>query len=67
MKSTPKILKPGVLVRVYEDPYSRLKYEDTAKLIARLNVQDDGYERWTVRFDDHDKYPRLVHPSDITE
>ena len=45
-----KELKPGMQVKVYEDPKSCLRFEGEAELIKPLRIKDDPHmEYWQVR------------------
>jgi hypothetical protein len=44
-------MKPGWVVTIYEDPYSRKKVEGEARLIRRAWRDPDGAsEMWAVQF-----------------
>jgi hypothetical protein len=62
-------LKKGAIVKVYEDPLTRKKFEGYAKLLGHWNTLDrDGLEYWECVFegDYEPEVGRLVHPEDDT-
>lgn len=45
------MLKRGTQVYVYEDPFTRLRLEGTAKVVRRIHELADGAARYEVQFD----------------
>lgn len=62
-------LKAGMIVKVYENPISRLNHEGNAKLIKRIRKDGKLSETWLVRFDgESGQYERVIHlPADIVQ
>jgi len=53
-------VKPGDVVNIYEDPWTETKVEGKAKLIERLQKQDER-EYWLVEFvDGHKRHTRWI-------
>jgi len=43
-------MKQGQVVMIYKDPITRKQREGKAKLLAQVQVLDDGLETWKVSF-----------------
>jgi hypothetical protein len=49
-------------VKIYIDPFTRMKLEGDARLIRRVETSADGTERWMVEFTDEKgkQYERII-------
>ena len=55
-------LTTGDRVVVYQKPFTDADREGIATLITRSDGNDDGYERWEIRFPgESEAYYRTVH------
>jgi len=60
-------MKTGQLIKVFDDPFTKQKYEGTARLVKKIGPEHGTTaERWQVKFiGEQETYPRTVWPDDI--